>query len=50
MEHLTRSELAVGGLFVKVTDYLGTEIAIKMIKIPDEGLTTKTLTEVSILS
>ena len=30
-------------------DYLGTEVAIKMINIPDEGLTKKTLTEVLIL-
>ena len=30
-------------------DYLGTEVAIKMITIPDEGLTTKTLTEVLVL-
>jgi hypothetical protein len=30
-------------------DYLGTEVAIKMITIPDDGLTKKTLTEVLIL-
>ena len=53
MEHLTvGNKIGVGswGIVCKGDYYLGTEVAIKMIIIPDEGLTKKTLTEVSILS
>ena len=48
MEHLTSgNKIGVGSWGVVCKgDFLGTEVAIKIISIPDEGITKKTLTEV----
>ena len=50
-EHLTIGDkigLGTWGVVCKGI-YFGTEVAIKMINVPDGGLTQKTLTEVTIL-